>query len=144
MNITLNLLRATRSNRKLSAYSYIFGTYNFRATPMALPGTKVIAHVHPSKRGSWELNGQVRWYVRPALQYYRCVDCYFPKTRETRHCDTVEFIPYSIPFSQVKLKDYLVQSAEDIITLLIQLPSSTTPSLQEGDPVRNALLELAT
>ena len=83
MNITLNLLRASRSNRKLSAYSYIFGTYNFRAMPIAPPSTKVVAHVHPSKRGSYELNRQVGWYVGLALQHYCCVDCYFPKTRET-------------------------------------------------------------
>jgi len=135
MNITLNLLSAARSDRKLLAYSYIFGTYNFRAMPMAPPGTKVVAHVHPSKRGSWELNGQVGWYFRPALQYYCCVDYYFSKTREIWHCDTVEFILYSILFPQVKLKDYLVQSAEDIITLLTQPPSSTTPSLQEGEKI---------
>ena len=52
VNITLNLLRTARCNPKLSAYSYIFGTYNFRATPMAPPGTKVIVHVHPTKRKS--------------------------------------------------------------------------------------------
>ena len=65
---------------------------------MAPPSTKVVAHIHPSKKGSWELNGQVGWYVGPALQHYCYVDCYFPKTREIRYCDTVEFIPYSIPF----------------------------------------------
>ena len=143
-NITLNLLRSSRCNPKLSAYSYIFGTFNFRATPMAPPGTKVVAHVHPSKRGSWDLNAEVGWYVGPSMKHYRCVDCYFPRSRMSRHCDTVEFIPHDIPFPSVKLKDYLIQSADDIISLLTYPPSNTTPSLQEGDPVRNALLELAT
>ena len=51
-NITLNLLRATRSNPKLSAYSYIHGNFDFTSTPMAPPGTKVLIHMHPDKRGS--------------------------------------------------------------------------------------------
>ena len=50
-NITLNLLRNTRCNSKLSAYSYIFGTFNFIATPLALPETKVVAHTHSDKQG---------------------------------------------------------------------------------------------
>ena len=36
-NITLNLLRASRSNPNLSAHTYIHGTFNFAATPLA-PG----------------------------------------------------------------------------------------------------------
>ena len=48
-NITLNLLRNARVNPKLSAYSYIFGPFNFMATPLAPPGTKVIAHTNPQK-----------------------------------------------------------------------------------------------
>jgi len=76
-NITLNLLRNARCNPKLSAYSYIFGTFNFMATPLAPPGTKVVAHTHPDKRGSWELNGKVGWYVGLAMNHYRCIECYF-------------------------------------------------------------------
>lgn len=44
----------------------------------------------------------------------------------------------------MKLADFLKQAAEDIITILTTPPSTTTPSLQAGDPVRNALLTLAT
>ena len=38
VNITLNLLQTTRSNTKLSAYAYLFGKFNFLATPLAPPG----------------------------------------------------------------------------------------------------------
>ena len=40
--------------------------------------------------------------------------------------------------------DFLKQAATDIITILTNPPSTTTPSLEAGDPVRNALLTLAT
>ena len=51
-NLTLNLLRAARSNPKLSAYSYIHGNFDFSSTPMTPPGTKVLTHMRPDKRGS--------------------------------------------------------------------------------------------
>ena len=143
-NITLNLLRATRINPALSAYTYIYGEFNFSATPMAPPGTKVVAHVKPDDRRTWELNGEVGYYVGPAMKHYRCVKCYFPQTRTTRICDTVTFIPHTIPIPEVNLTDFLRQAASDIVTILTHPPSSTVPSLQAGDPVRNALVTLAT
>ena len=106
-NITLNLLRASRSNPKISAYTYIFGEFNFLATPLAPPGTKIVTHIKPGNRGSWELNGEVGWYVGPSMQHYRCVQCYFPRTKQIRDCDTVTFFPTNVPFPQVKLVDFL-------------------------------------
>ena len=90
-NITLNLLRSARVNPKLSAYSYIFGDFNFTATPMAPPGTKIVAHIKPNNRGTWELNGEVGCYVGPSMQHYRCVKCYFLRTKKVRDCDAVTF-----------------------------------------------------
>ena len=78
------------------------------------------------------------------MKHYRCVQCYFLRTKTTRDCDTVTFFPKSVPFPEIKLEDFLRQAAEDIITVLILPPSTTTPSLEAGNPVRNALLTLAT
>ena len=97
-----------RSNPKLSAYSYVYSIFNFMATLLALYRTKVVAHIHPEKRGLWELNSEMGWYVDSALNHYRCLEVYFPRTCQTRYCDTVEFILYSIPFPTVKLKDFLI------------------------------------
>ena len=97
-NITLNLLRSSRSNPAISAYTYIFGEFNFSATPLAPPGTKIVTHVKSNNRGTWELNGEVGWYVGPSMQHYRCVKCYFPRTKEVRDCDTVTFFPPQCPF----------------------------------------------
>ena len=43
----------------------------------------------------------------------------------------------------MNLHDYLQQAADDIITLLAQPPSTTTPTLEEGDETQNALLKIA-
>ena len=143
-NITLNLLRTAQTNPALLAYSYIYRNFNFAASPLAPPGTKVIVHIDPTIRGTWELNGDQGWYVGPALDHYRCVTCYFPRTRTTRICETVTFVPHEVPFPQVNLKEHLTQAAEDIVSILTQPPSPTTPSLKVGDPVRNALFNIAT
>ena len=142
-NITLNLLRNARVNPKLSAYSYIHGEFNFRATPLAPPGTKVVAHVSTDKRGTWELNGEQGWYVGPSLSHYRCVQCYFPRTRDVRDCDTVEYFPHTIPFPRVTVNDHLKQAATDIISILSNPPSTNVPSLLAGDETNTALLEIA-
>ena len=50
-NITLNLLRSARTNPLLSAYSYLCGEFNFAATPLAPPGTKIcLLYTSPSPR----------------------------------------------------------------------------------------------
>ena len=79
-NITLNLLRTARANPKLSAHSHIHGNFNFNATPMAPPGTKVIVHANPRKRASWDLNSVTGWCIGPSMNHYCCVKCYIPKT----------------------------------------------------------------
>lgn len=142
-NITLNLLRSSRVNPKLSAYAYIHGPFNFLSTPMASPGTRVIVHMHPEKRASWELNGQHGWYVVPALNHYRFVKVYIPRTKAIITSDAVEFFPHSVTFPQVKLHDYLKQAASDIVSILATPPSTTVPTLASGDETQNAILQLA-
>jgi len=142
-NITLNLLRNSRVNPKLSAYAYLYGDFNFRATPLAPPGTKVLAYISPEKRGTWDLNGEVGWYVGPSLHHYRCVQCYFPRTRMIRDCDTVEFFPHAVPFPRVTVNDHLKQAATDIISILSNPPKTTVPSLLAGEETNTALYEIA-
>ena len=76
--ITLNLLQASRSNPKLSAYAYLFGNFDYNCTPLAPPpGIKVVAHMMPDNQKSWDLNGEIGWYVAPSTKHYRCVKSYF-------------------------------------------------------------------
>ena len=55
--ITLNLLRPSRINPKLSAYAQLNGAFDYNATPLAPPGTKVIIHTKPVVRGTWDTRG---------------------------------------------------------------------------------------
>ena len=56
--LALNLLRPSNANPRLSAYASLFGQFDFSATPLAPPGTKVVIHTKPGARNSWDLNGK--------------------------------------------------------------------------------------
>ena len=60
-----------------------------------------------------------------------------------RDVDTLEFIPCTVPFPEIKITDHLKQAAADIVYLLEKPPSNMIPSLQEGTPTNTALVTLA-
>ena len=141
--ITLNLLRSARLNPRLSAYNFLFGIFDFNKTPLAPPGTKVLAHVKTDKRKSWSQQGDEGWYIGPSMKHYRCIKVYFPKTRAVRDIDTATFCLRTTPFPSVKLIDYLQESTTDLVTLLKKTPSTICPSLEAGDESYNALIKIA-
>lgn len=78
-NLTLNLLRNARLNPKLSSWAFLFGSFDFNATPLAPPGTKVVFHNKPSQRGSWDMRGDIGFYIGPSMHHYRCMKIFKPK-----------------------------------------------------------------
>jgi hypothetical protein len=96
--ITLNMLRTSRINPKLSAATHIFGQYDFNRAPMAPAGTIIIAHETPSRRRTWAPHGQNGWYIGPALEHYRCYTVYITKTRGDRIVETLFFPPKISPY----------------------------------------------
>ena len=142
--LTLNLLRTASTNPQLSAHASLFGQFDFNATPLAPPGTKVIVHAKPGNRGSWDLNGKDGWYIGPSLNHYRCMRCFLPSSRSEVDSDTLAFFPHSLPFPKVSTDDFLRQAAMDIVTILTNPTETTlTPTLAAGDETHNALLQLA-
>lgn len=110
---------------------------------MALPGSKILVCAHPTKRDSWDLNGETGWPAGPSMNHSRCVQCCMLRTRALIDANEVEFFLHSIPFASVTLKDFLEQAANDIVSLLTNPPKSAVPSLQAGDPACNAILNIA-
>ena len=142
VEITLNLLRSARVNPRLSAYAYLFGEFDYNKTPLVPPGTKLVAHNKPSNRSSWALNGE-GWTIGPSMEHYRCIKCFFLKTRSERNVDTVTFFPKQISFPKIDLDAFLRQAATDIIAILSDPPSTTTLQLKAGASTQNALLEIS-
>jgi hypothetical protein len=141
--LTLNLLRSSRVNPKLSAYAYLHGNFDFNKTPLAPPGTKVVVHLKPDQRASWSYHGEEGWYIGPSMEHYRCVKCYLPSTTRERDVDTLQFFPKSIPFPTISTEDYLKQAASDILAI-IQKPPTNLPYLAYGDTTNNAIVQIAT
>ena len=115
---TLNLLRTSRINPKLSAYAVISGNFDFSRTPMAPPGTKVVVHDKANKRGSWAYHGTLGFYVGPAMEHYRCMTCYMPKSRMERVADTIQFLPTKIPFPTLSLNEQLMYTLDKVASIL--------------------------
>ena len=141
--LTLNLLQTARANPSLSAHTYLFGNFDFNSTPLAPPGTKVMVHLKPNVRSTWDSRAKDGWYIGPSMHHYRCVRCYLPATRREVDTDTVTFLPKHIKFPEVHLHDFLHQAATDILSLIHNSPSTTVPSLAQGDETKNALLQIA-
>ena len=89
--LTLNLLRTSRCNPRLSAYTYLHGNFDYDCTPLTPPGIRVMIHVKPSQRRSWDYHGQLGWYVGPALYHHWCFRCFVPSTSTEIITDTVKF-----------------------------------------------------
>ena len=142
-NITIDFVRSSRIDPKMSAYTHIFGEFSFASTPLEPPGTTIVTHIKPKQQLTLELNGESGCYAGPPINHYRCVQCYFSRTKTVRDCDTVTFFPTTFPFPQVKLDNFSRQAAGDIISILTQIPSTTSPSLKVGDLVHNVILTLS-
>ena len=141
--LTLNLLRTSRVNPSLSAYAYLFGSFDFNKTPMAPPGTQVVIHEKPKQRTSWGYHGLDAWYTGPSLEHYRCIKCYVPSTRKQRVTDTAAFIPTVIPIPELRTKDMLKQAALDIVHLLNNPVAIQQMELHTGHPTFVAIQKIA-
>jgi hypothetical protein len=140
--MTLNMLRTSRLNPKLSAAMHIFGQYDFNRAPMAPPGTRIIAHETPGRRRTWAPHGQDGWYIGPALEHYRCYTVYLTKTRSNRIVETVEFPPhkYTLPFTSSH--SLATQAAADLTHALLN-PQPAGPFCQVDEEQAIALRRLA-
>ena len=140
--ITLNLLRNSRVNPTLSAWEFLNGPMDFNKTPMAPPGSNILIHTKPSKRASWAFHGLQGWYIGPALQHYRCVQCYVPKTRSEVISDTVKFIPDYVPIPTASIDDYIKEALEKAITLIQAKHTPTDTTINAVGP-SSALIRLS-
>jgi hypothetical protein len=140
--ITLNMLRTSRINPKLSAATHIFGQYDFNRAPMAPPGTRIIAHETPSRRQTWAPHGQDGWYIGPALEDYRCYTVYITKTRGKRIVETVDFFQEKITLPFPSPQDLATQAAVDLTHALLH-PQPAGPFFKVGDAQTIALKRLA-
>ena len=142
--ITLNLLRTSRVNTKLSAYAYLFGNYDFNKCPLAPPGTKALLHKKTKDRKSWEYHGKKGWTIGPSLEHYRCIRCYNPDTLSEVDTDTLDLIPNVTPIPKFSDTDAIKQAVSDIVHILRHPSKNNIPTVFKGDKVQEAFSKVAT
>jgi hypothetical protein len=118
------------------------GHFDFNRTPLAPPGTRVIAHEKPDQRASWDPHGLDGYYLGPALDHYRCYQVHITKTKGTRIVDTVEFFPTTLLMPRTSSKD-LASIAALELSHALQHPSPAAPFSQIGTAQLHALRQLS-
>ena len=64
--LTLNLMRSSRINPRLSAKAQLNDAFNFNATPLAPQGTRVTFYKLPGNQRTWALHGGNGWFLGQA------------------------------------------------------------------------------
>jgi hypothetical protein len=123
--LTLNLLRGSRINPKLSAWEQINGRFDYNRTPFAPPGIKVLIHEAPEQRGTWSDHAVEGWYVGPALDHYRLHTVYVDKTRSERTAGTLTWMPERIAMPVATPADMILAAVTDLKNAL-QMPKQGT------------------
>ena len=136
--LTLNLLRGSRLNPRLSAWAQLHGPFDFNRTPIAPPGIRVIIHEKPSVRRSWAPHGVDGWYLGPALNSYRCYTVWASDTQAQRISDTVVWCPSKTPMPTSSSLDYIRAGIADITHALLH-PSPNSPLAPLSDSQVKAL-----
>ena len=140
--ITLNLLRTSHINPKLSAQALIFGLFDFNRTPLAPPGTKVLIHAKPNNRETWAPHGVDGWYLGPALEHYRCYRVYANETKAERIADTLAWFPTTVTMPTTTSTSEAIAAANDLVTALSN-PTATDTLAPMTNDQRQALHQLA-
>ena len=137
---TLNLLRPSRINPRLSAEECLNGVFDCNKTPIAPPGCKVVVHESTTNRGTWSPHGVDGWYVGTAPHHYRCHTVYVPKTRAERIAKTVRFFPHKTNIPQNTPQEEILEAA----IKLNQALENNIPSVhQDKNETAAALKQLA-
>ena len=116
--ISINLLRNSRQNPQISAYTHIWGNYNFNKTPLAPPGTKAVIFEDPDIRASWGPYGKTAWYIGPALEHYRNFTFYINETGGIRTSASAQFFPHQLAMPKITSTDALTIAANDLVEIL--------------------------
>ncbi|OEU20461.1 hypothetical protein FRACYDRAFT_181335 [Fragilariopsis cylindrus CCMP1102] len=136
--LAMNLMRPSRINPLISAYTLIHGEFDFNRTPMAPVGCKVIVHDRRGERGSWSNHGSHGFYIERAPHHYRNYTCYMRDTKQNRISNTVEFFPSQCSLPKVTPIDRLALVLQDLHQVLSQ-PPSDFPFLNQGTDLHTAI-----
>ena len=140
--ISLNLLRTSRLNPRLSAWAQVHGAFDYNRTPLAPPGTRVLIHEKPKVHETWAPHAVEGWYTGPALDHYRCYKVWATETSAERVADTLTWYPSQVSMPSTSSLDLATAAAQDLLAALLH-PSDASPLPDLSLTQRAALFQLA-
>ena len=130
--LTLNLLRQSTINEKISAWEFFHGPFDFNKTPLGPVGCRVLIHAKPTTRRSWDFRAKEGFYIGPALDSYRCFKLVKMDTKSQVISDTVEFRHAYRTVPAPSSDDRIVHGLRAITEALTDTPPPTTISQLEA------------
>ena len=125
--LTMNMLRGSRMNTKLSAWDQVCGVYDYNSTPIGPPaGTRVLVHEKPNQRDTWALHGKDAWYIGPSFEHNRCYKVWAWETRPERDTDMLSWFPHSVRMPTPSAIDRISAVINDIAAAL-KSPTPESP-----------------
>ena len=140
--LSLNLLRSSRINPKLSAWAQVHGAFDFNRTPLAPPGTRVLIHEPSTVRETWAPHAVEGWYLGPAPLHYRCYTIWADATSAERIANTLTWFPSHVDMPTTSSLELATAAAQDLVAALLT-PSDAAPLPPAGLVQRAALQQLA-
>ena len=123
-------------------YAQLFGAFDYNETPLALPGSWVLAHEKPNQHSTWSPHGTEGWYIGLAVDHYHCYAIIMNKTNATQIMDTQEFFPHNYQIPTTSSADLAIETAKDLIYTLHN-PHPAGPYSSIGDAQLHAFDMLA-
>ncbi len=118
VELTLNMLRFSCRNPKISANQEVYGAFDFNKTPLALLGTKALIYDDPTSWASWAPHATDGYYVGPAPHHYRCLRFYISTTQRFHFSDTWLLYPTHCQIPIASQHDLSILAATDLLTAL--------------------------
>ena len=113
--IALNLLQTYRTCPKISDYAHLHGTYNFDTTPLAPPGVRALLYKDPNHCVSYGVHGDEAYYLGPALEYYRCYNCFVLSKGEIRTYSIAQLFPTDVAAPMLSPTTKLLVIANELL-----------------------------
>ena len=141
---TLNLLRTSCYNPKLSAYASCEGQFNFDRTPFASVGTRSLVSLDPSKQNTWQQHAVDAWYVGPVKQHNRCYRFIIPETKAYQITNTAKFFRTHCKLPAIEPGNIIHLAAQDLIKALLHKHNSALSISLKNTPLpyTNSLISL--
>ena len=115
---TLNLMRESHINPRISAYEAIWGPYDWNCFPLAPPGCKAVIYESPAAHGSWGSHGTDAWCLGPSVDHYRCNHYFVPETRSYRISGSAELFPQHCQVPFLSTNDHLHELTSEVVSTL--------------------------